>query len=477
MKFVELSAEDFRKFAAKSPYKSFYQTPEIAKLREQNGWTVYYFGVAEAEEPSSEDHKLGRAPLSVSEEDGFSASACKLVAAAMIVARPTFLGKSTFYCPGGPLIDYENTSLVNFFFKNLNAYIKSHNGYVLHIEPYYELIERDRDGLPKENGFNHQKTIKNLISLGFKKLPDSDEPQYSFALELKNRSAEQIFVEMKRNTRNHIRKAEKMGVKIRELKREELGVFKQITESTSRRRNFEDKPLSYYEKMYDLFTPRGEVKFLVAEAKEKKPSESAISQHCAGAHSHFDNGHGRDGAGVAETTFSRDNGRLARSEAYIPDATEKAARRADFPGSPAYDAEGEIVGPEKSGSDRTPAPLSAAMFMLYGDEIIYLFSGSDEKYMKDYNAQYLIQWHMIKYAIDHKYERYNFYGINGLPDKNSKDYGIYDFKKGFTSEETGRVIELLGAYELPIKTPFYYLHIFLSNLKNLAKTRSFSEKS
>ncbi len=375
MKFVTLEPEDFRKFADKNSYKSFYQTPEIAKLREENGWTAYYLGVAEA-------------------EDGSSAWVHKLVAAAMIVAKPTFLGKSTFYCPGGPLIDYENTSLVNFFFKNLKAYIKSHNGYLLHIEPYYELIERDRDGLPKEKGFNHKKAIKNLVSLGFKKLPHSDEPQYSFALELKNRSAEQIFAEMKRNTRNHIRKAEKMGVKIRELKREELGIFKQITESTSHRRNFTDKPLSYYEKMYDLFNNRDEVKFLLAEVE---------------------NGDG------APSTFRN--------------------------------------------TTSSCLPLSAAMFMLYGNEVIYLFSGSDEKYMKDYNAQYLIQWHMIKYAIDHKYERYNFYGINGLPDKNSKDYGIYDFKKGFTSEETGRVIELLGAYELPVNRPFYYLHDLLSNLK------------
>lgn len=171
-----------------------------------------------------------------------------------------------------------------------------------------------------------------------------------------------------------------MGVTVRELKREELSIFKQITESTSARRNFTDKPLSYYEQMYDLFHGRGEVQFLIAEAKS--------------------------------------------------------------------------------------IPMSAAMFMTYGDEVIYLFSGSDEQYMKEYNAQYLIQWHMIKYAVEHGFKRYNFYGIQGLPDKNSKDYGIYDFKKGFTSDQTGRVIELIGAHELPTNKTFYYLHQLLSKLKH-----------
>ena len=86
--------------------------------------------------------------------------------------------------------------------------------------------------------------------------------------------------------------------------------------------------------------------------------------------------------------------------------------------------------------------------------------------MKEYNAQYLIQWYMIKYAVEHGFKRYNFYGIQGLPDKSSKDYGIYDFKKGFTSDETGCVTELIGAHELPVNMIFYQLHKLLSKLKH-----------
>ena len=353
MNFITIEPERFRKFASTHPCKSFYQTPEIATLRENNGWTPYYFAV---------------------EENG------KIKAASLIVAKPAFLGKSVFYAPGGPLIDYEDQALTQFFFKNLKNYAKTHNGYILHVEPYYELLERDRHGEPAESGFNHQTALHNLRAAGLIRLPESDEPKYSFVLEIKIQTKDQIFASMKRNTRNHIRKAEKMGVKIRELKREELSIFKQITESTSVRRNFNDKPLNYYEEMYDLFHPRDEVHFMLAEANN--------------------------------------------------------------------------------------IPLSAAMFVTYGNEVIYLFSGSDEKYMKEYNAQYLIQWHMIKYAIKHGFKRYNFYGIQGLPDKSSKDYGIYDFKKGFTSDDNGRVTELIGAHELPTSVTFYYLHKLLSKLKH-----------
>ena len=346
MKFIQLKPEEFAKFATKSPYKSFLQTTEIANLREKNGWTVYYFGV---------------------EDDG------KLVAATMAVAKPTFLGKSTYYIPGGPLLDYEDTALVDFFFKNLRNYAKSHNGYLLHIEPYYELIERDRDGNIVEGGFNHQKAAKNLRNLGFISAT-SDNPQYLFVLDLKGRKEDELFASFKQNTRNLINRTDRKGVKVRELGKDELDKFKQITESTSERRHFNDKSLDYYETMYDLFADQDQVKYIVAEVEDK--------------------------------------------------------------------------------------PIAAAMFMTYGDEVVYLFSGSDEKYMKEYNAQYAIQWYMIQYALKNKFKRYNFYGIQGLPDPNKPGYGIYKFKKGFT----GHVVELLGAYELPLNQTFYQLYRVLSKI-------------
>ena len=341
MKFEEISAEDFRAFANQSPYKSFMQTPEIAKLRGKSGWTAHY--------------------VAVKKDDG-------ILGASMLVSKPAFMKKLYFYAPGGPLMDLENTKLVDFFFDNLKSYIKSKNGYLLHIDPYYELIERDRDGLPVEGGFNHKKALENLEKQGFKEMKNASQPKYLFVTPIENRTETELMESFKRNTRNHIRKAEKMGVTIRELSRDELDKFKKITESTSERRHFTDKPLSYYETMYDLFHARGEVKFMVAEA----------------------------------------------------------------------DVEGKKT------------VLSAAMFMTYGDEVVYLFSGSDEQYMRDYNAQYLIQYHMLKFAAANHFKIYNFYGINGLPDENSKDYGIYEFKKGFG----GHVVELIGSFELSLSKTY-----------------------
>ena len=67
---------------------------------------------------------------------------------------------------------------------------------------------------------------------------------------------------------------------------------------------------------------------------------------------------------------------------------------------------------------------------------------------------------MLNYAVNNNYKRYNFYGISNNFDTHDKDYGIYDFKKGFN----GYVIEQIGELELPI-TFHYRIHKILSSIR------------
>ena len=53
----------------------------------------------------------------------------------------------------------------------------------------------------------------------------------------------------------------------------------------------------------------------------------------------------------SDGVFSENISRFSSPETYIPDATEKAAHRADFPGLPAYDVEGEKVRSRKDMAD------------------------------------------------------------------------------------------------------------------------------
>ena len=101
--------------------------------------------------------------------------------------------------------------------------------------------------------------------------------------------------------------------------------------------------------------------------------------------------------------------------------------------------------------------------MLIKPEVIYLSSGNYEEYMK-YNSQYLIQWELIKYGIENGFKKHNFYGIPANINEHPKDYGIYEFKRGFN----GFVEELIGEFELPV-TWHYKLIDLIHKIKSKSK--------
>ena len=103
--------------------------------------------------------------------------------------------------------------------------------------------------------------------------------------------------------------------------------------------------------------------------------------------------------------------------------------------------------------------LSGSMFMLIQPEVIYLSSGNYEEYM-NFNSQYLIQWELIKYGIENGFKKHNFYGIPAHINEHPKDYGIYEFKRGFN----GYVEELIGEFALPI-TWHYKLFDIIHKIK------------
>ena len=53
--------------------------------------------------------------------------------------------------------------------------------------------------------------------------------------------------------------------------------------------------------------------------------------------------------------------------------------------------------------------LGGILFLIYGNEVLSLYGGSDAKLMQ-FQSAYTVHYAGIKYAIDNGYKRYNFYG-------------------------------------------------------------------
>lgn len=408
MKLYELTEEEFRNFLNNHPLKTFLQTPEMASLKEKKGWTKYYVGL---------------------KENG------TILGATMMVAHNSFMHKKRFYAPRGVLIDYENKKLVETFFSELKEFIKKHNGYVFQMDPYYELRQHDIDGKIVENGFNHMETLEHLKSIGFHLMEKVEQLKWMFALDIEGKTIDELKKDFRQNTRNIINKTLKSNIVVRELEYEELSIFKKLTEETSERKNFDDKPLSYYQDMYQIFKPLNQIKYVIAEIH--------LADYIQ--------------------TLKREQENITSKLEKLTDSKANDGKRKEF-GISLQSIQKKIKEAEQLRQEKGDIlVLSGGMFLLYGDEVVYLFSGNYKEYMQ-FNAQYLIQWEMIQYAVNNHYKRYNFYGITGIFDKKDKDYGMYEFKKGFN----GYVIELIGELELPI-TYHYKLHKTLSSIKHLVK--------
>ncbi len=94
-------------------------------------------------------------------------------------------------------------------------------------------------------------------------------------------------------------------------------------------------------------------------------------------------------------------------------------------------------------------PISAIMPILYGNKMWYLYGASSNKH-RNLMSTYLLQWEMIKIAIKHGCNEYDFRGVSM---ENGED-GLYRFKKGFG----GELVELIGEIYMDFKPVKYLLY-------------------
>ncbi len=409
MKFQEITEKEYRNFWESHPLKTFLSAPEISKLREKSHWETSYVGVKKDK---------------------------KIIAATMLLSHKRHFGRYEFYSPRGYLMDFTDNNLLTFFTNELKKYIKDKKGYILRIDPYVIYKERDIDGNVVENGEDNSNVVENLLKLGFKKVPTENKEQvgWMFSLDLEGKSEEQILKEMKPNTRNQIRKTEKFGITVNEISYDELERFQNIMEETGSRKGFAVRKLSYFQEMYKLFHDKNEVKYFITELNLKKYIE-----------------------GLEKEKKEKEDKMNSLSDAKYNDGQKKGLTIEIESINKRIKESREII--EKEGKDIIT--LSGSMFMLIKPEIIYLSSGNYEEYMK-FNSQYLIQWELIKYGIENGFKKHNFYGIPENISEHPKDYGIYEFKRGFN----GYVEELIGEFELPI-TWHYNLFKIIHKIKGV----------
>ncbi len=430
MKLIELSEKEFKKFADKHPQITFHQTKNWAKLKKSNSWNSYYIGF--------EDKK-------------------KIIAGALLLEKNIpIINKKIFYSPRGFLIDYNDKKLLKAFTIELKKYIKEKKGIFVKIDPFVEYKERDNNGNIVENGIDNSEIVKNLKDLGYKHfgfniMQDTLQPRWMHVIETKNKNLDDIMKDMESKTRQILRKNERSAITTREITRNELPIFKDIMKHTSDRREFIDRPLSYYEHMWDTLHDDGILKILIAEIDFKQYEENTNNE--------------------IETIKSELKNRIYKKEHNILKMNDKKYEQSNNKDNEEIKRLEKqlkkIKEYRKQYNDKEV--LGGILFLIYGNEVLSLYGGSDAKLMQ-FQSAYTVHFEGIKYAIENNYDRYNFYGITGDFRKENPLYGLYLFKKSFG----GHVVELIGEFDLII-SPFWY-HTYNLAFKTYHSLKSIKNK-
>lgn len=232
MNFKQISAADrerWNDFVGRSPLGDALQSFEWGEVKKP-AWQPLRFAV---------------------EENG------QIIAAASILKRKLpKVSRCIFYCPRGPILDYDNEALLRFLFDRLREESRTHGAILLKIDP---AIRAER-----------QDVVERLKRIGFLPAPDAQggfggtQPRCVMPLNIERSEAE-LLASFHHKWRYNIRLAERKGVTVKsDGTREDVRTFYRILQETAERDGFRVRDLSYFERMWDELAPRGLAKLFLA---------------------------------------------------------------------------------------------------------------------------------------------------------------------------------------------------------------------
>lgn len=397
MTLTTISKEEFTSFANTVSHRSFIQSAEMADLLEKRGNTVQFIAWKQENQ---------------------------VQVAAILYSLP-MTGGLHMEINSGPL--YQKEDMLEPFYAALKDYAKENGAIELVIKPYDTYQTFDSDGNPTSEEQTHfMDTLKKLgyqhdgLTTGY----PGGEGDWHYVKDMEGITEKNLLKSFSKKGKPLVKKAKSFGIELKRLNRDELQLFKDITSSTSDRRDYQDKTLDYYQTFYDSFGDNAD--FMIA----------TLNFH------HY------------YTNLEKDQGKLAQKIEKLqkdlevnPNSEKKQNQLREF--SSQFDTfevrkrdAKEYI--EKYGDQ--DVILAGSLFVYMPQESTYLFSGSYTEFNKFY-APAVLQEYMMLETIKRGIPRYNFLAIQGIFDGSD---GVLRFKQNFN----GYIVRKMGTfryYPSPLK--------------------------
>lgn len=418
MIFTELTVKEYDNFVQNPALESHYfQVKENIATREQDGFQVVLLGIKDDEN--------------------------QVIAASLFSKIPT-MGSYVYYSNRGPVMDYSDLGLVDFYLKELDKYLQQHNCLYVKMDPYWIYNIYDKD-INQHDDVTQNDAVVNLFkSFGYKhhgfttQYDSSSQVRWMGVLNLENETPKTIKKQFDSQRKRNINKAKNYGVKVRFLDRDEFDLFLDLYRETEERQGFASKTDDYFYNFLDNYGDKVLVPLAYIDLDEYVESLQAS---------------------LNDLETRRDQ--MMQKE----NKSEKQLKKiAEFDKQIDHDQKELLHASELRQTDGSILNLASGVYFANAYEVNYFSGGSSEKY-NQYMGPYMMHWFMINYCFEHGYSRYNFYGLSGDFTEDSEDYGVYRFKRGFNVQ----IEELIGDFYKPIRKVKYWIFTTLDSIRKKVK--------
>lgn len=356
----------------------------------------------------------------------------KIVATAMVLIRKMPLGKTLFYVPRGPVMDYSNHELVKFMLDNLTSEAKKQKAIALRFDPSILSRKYPYHDRNEEHTYENQDVIDYLKSIGARhkgftvKIEEATQPRFNAEMDVTSDYREHL----EHKTSKCIKASEHKGIEVYEGK-EYIHDFATAMHYTEVRKQVALRNESYFENMMEVYGDKAIC--MVTKLNFKKQLEKLQTS-------------------IDENKAKLDFGELKKKEKaavnqqLTNDTKELEKLQKDY---------------KREGKDEV---ITCGILAVYNDHLMELFyMGNNPDYMRMYSS-YLLYAKCLDRCVDLGITHCSFGGIEG-----TLDDGLTLFKSNWIMN----VEEYIGEFNIVLDKFMYKLFddIYPHVLATAAKLR------
>lgn len=324
------------------------------------------------------------------------------------------------YVSRGFVVDYEDTEAVEALVKDAIAVAKSEKSYVVKIDPDVEVEH-------KGNMMEHLKSL-GFIHRGFGEGLSKDyiQPRMTMITDI-SVDDNALLQSFERNNRSKVKRSLKMGTECVKGDRSDLQTFAELMKITGERDGFLIRDVSYFENIYDALNPNGDAEVFLVKLVPGKVIDN-LTRELQSIEQEKEKLLQKKDQKKAQNQINDLNIKVEKMNKQI---VELEALKATHP-------DGKV--------------LSGALLTFAGKKSYYLYGASSNEF-RDYLPNHNMQFSMMQYARSVGATSYDFGGTNKEPDKDSKYFGLWQFKKVWGTH----LSEKVGEFDYVLNKPIYNL--------------------